>query len=136
MISRMGWDKGVTLIPSGDRHRRYRRLLQQTLSKLSSRQFFSLQQQEAHSFATRLLILPPEELQSDIRRTISSSVVRIAYGHIIENSKDSYVVDAENAQAKFGIAATPNVYLVDSLPFRTSFSHLTCESMDLIYLYL
>lgn len=41
----------------------------------------------------------------------------IAYGHTVTSNQTDYITRAEDAQAKFSIAATPNTYLVDSLPF-------------------
>jgi hypothetical protein len=111
----MGWNRGVTLIESGERHRRYRRLLQSTLNKSGSRQFFPLQQREAYAFLQRLL-LSPDQLIPHIRRAVAGSIVMIAYGHTVTSNQDEYITHAEDAQAKFSIAATPNTYLVDSLP--------------------
>lgn len=113
----MGWNKGVTLIESGERHRNYRRLLQSTLSKSGSRQFYVLQQEEAYGFVKRLAG-SPHNLVSHIRRAVAASIVRITYGHTIKTNEDEYIIKAEDAQAKFSRAAIPNAYLVDSLPLR------------------
>ncbi|KAG8821039.1 hypothetical protein FRC19_008296 [Serendipita sp. 401] len=111
----MGWDKGVTLISSGDRHRKYRRYLHGTLGATATQQFWDLQERSARDLL-RSLLDSPDQFLLHIRRVVTASVVEIAYGHKITSNNDPYVTLAQDAQAKFSVAATPNTFAVDWLP--------------------
>lgn len=113
---RVGWERGVTLIESGLRHKNYRKLLHNTLSQSASKELYPLQEAENKKFLKRLLETP-ENFRSHIRRTVGASIIRLAYGHEVVSDDDKYIKMAEDAQSNFSVAATPGAYWVDFIPW-------------------
>ncbi|KZT39769.1 cytochrome P450 [Sistotremastrum suecicum HHB10207 ss-3] len=112
----VGWERGVTLIESGLRHKNYRKLLHNTLSQTASKDLWPLQESENKKFLKRLLETP-QNFRSHIRRTVGASIIRLAYGHEVVSDDDRYIKMAEDAQSNFSVAATPNAFWVDFIPW-------------------
>lgn len=110
----VGWSRAVTLAPSGERHRRYRRLLHSALSTSAVSSVFPLLESEAKKLL-RNLLNNPADFAAHIRRNVEQTIVRVSYGHDGADGKD-YIALSEDAQHKFSLAATPYTYLVDYVP--------------------
>lgn len=111
----VGWDRGVTLSPSGERHRRYRKLLHSALSSTAVQSLFPVLEAEACILVDDLLQSPAAFI-SLIRQSVGRTIVRVTYGHEGEGG-ESYIDLAEVAQEKFSRAATPYTYIVDYVPW-------------------
>lgn len=101
----VGWNKGVTL----------RRPIITELRSKATRQFWPVQEKAAKELILSLS-KDPSDFFAHIRRAVTSTVVKIAYGHDIDSNQDPFVTLAEKAQANFSLAATPNAFVVDWFP--------------------
>ena len=121
LISRIGWDKGVTLTPFGPRHRKYRKLLHSILNSTAARKLWSLQESGAHKLLIRLAD-DPLHFQEHVYASVSETIVMLAFGRECSKEKFPYVEMAERASHAFATSTTPYAYMVDIFPTCMCFS--------------
>ena len=116
---RIGWNEAVTLHPSSSRHKNYRKLLHTVLSKSGVSKFHHLQYETSEELLTDL-IHSPLEFRNHVPKMVGETVSRLTYGFSGSSphgTSPNYIEMAEKAQAHFSVAATPNTYWVDFMPW-------------------
>ena len=123
LVSRIGWDRGVTLSPFGPRHRKYRKLLNATLNSTAARKRWPLQESGAHKLLLHLAE-DPSHFYEHIRESVSETIVLVAFGHECSKESFPYIEMVERAHHAFTVAASPYAYAVDIFPICACFPPL------------
>ena len=129
----LGREYSITTMPYGARFRMHRRAIQDYFSPARITDYRTLQRQEACSlvlnvlntphdirFLTRRYVPCPASMQhivSSCNRFVTGVVMKLAYGHTVN---DSYVRLTEQALTGTVRAGTPAAILVDFFPIRKS----------------
>ncbi|KAI1147957.1 cytochrome P450 [Nemania diffusa] len=114
----MGWANSLGLVPHNNLFRAQRKIVQQIIGTNSvASQFNVLQEAEVGHFLLHLLE-SPENLVDHVKTEVGSVTLKIAYGYTAESHKNDPLIDmSTDVMAKFGRAAVPGTYLVDTFPF-------------------
>ncbi|PKY03509.1 cytochrome P450 [Aspergillus campestris IBT 28561] len=114
----IGWDDITGMQPYSDSFRTYRKVIHRVLgSKATAARFNPLQEVEIRRFLLRVLDRP-DDLVQHIRTEAGAVILKIAYGYTIEpHGRDPLVDMANDAMEEFSMAATPGVWLVDTIPW-------------------
>ncbi|GBE87235.1 Multifunctional cytochrome P450 monooxygenase af510 [Sparassis crispa] len=112
----MGWDV-VTHMTYGERFRRQRKWMRDTLEDKSSLMSYrSLQKRESYILLSGLFETP-ESFMSHIKRFAAALIMEIAYGHTVRSLDDTYIQIADRATTETVEAGTPGSMLVDFFPW-------------------
>ncbi|KAL1962244.1 hypothetical protein VTN77DRAFT_9900 [Rasamsonia byssochlamydoides] len=114
----VGWEHALASQPYSSRLRAYRKNIGRLLgSQAAVTRFYPLLEAEAWRFLWRVL-QKPDDLLQHIRTEAGAVILKIAYGYTIEQHKRDPLVDhADEALARFSLAAVPGAWLVDIVPF-------------------
>ncbi|PWY89157.1 cytochrome P450 [Aspergillus heteromorphus CBS 117.55] len=113
----VGWSDILAMQPYNARFRTYRKAMHRVLgSKVSTAQFYPLQDIEVRRFLLRVLESPADLIQH-IRTEAGAVILKIAYGYTINpHGRDPLVDLANEAMDRFSVAASPGRWLVDTIP--------------------
>ncbi|ESK93754.1 cytochrome p450 [Moniliophthora roreri MCA 2997] len=112
----VGWKNTLVLLPYGDRFRRYRKLFHGLIgSHATMKQYHPASELETKKFLRRVL-KTPSELQSHIRKTTGTVILRISHGYEVKESDDPFIQLADLATEQFSLATSPGQFLVDVVP--------------------
>ncbi|TRX88391.1 hypothetical protein FHL15_010704 [Xylaria flabelliformis] len=114
----MGWANSLGLVPYNNLFRAQRKIVHQIIGTNSAAsQFNALEEAEVGHFLLHLLE-SPENLVDHVKTEVGSVTLRIAYGYTAESHKNDPLIDmSTDVMTKFGRAAVPGTYLVDTFPF-------------------
>ncbi|KAL2844159.1 cytochrome P450 [Aspergillus pseudoustus] len=113
----VGWKDILAMQTYSDTFRAYRKAMHRVLgTKTAISQFNDLQDIEARRFLLRVLDKPGDLIQH-IRAETGAVILKIAYGYNINpHDRDPLVALANEALENFSAAATPGVWMVDTIP--------------------
>ncbi|KAJ6624555.1 cytochrome P450 [Mycena sp. CBHHK59/15] len=113
----VGWKKSLGLLQYGtSQFRRTRRYFHQSVGTPTNvARFHPIQAKETCKFLQHLLESPGNFL-SHIRQSANTTLLRIAYGYIVESDEDPLIRMVDTAMAEFSESSAPGEYLVDVLP--------------------
>jgi len=114
----VGWENGLTGIPYGDRSRKHRKWIHDSIgSKDSLRVWLPLQRREVCTLIIGLCD-KPELFNAYINRFAAALLVEIGYGHTITSLDDMYVHLADKAVVELETVegGYPGLMTVDFLP--------------------
>ncbi|KAI0337053.1 cytochrome P450 [Trametopsis cervina] len=112
----VGWNRAISLHPSGPRHSYYRKLLNNAVNPSAVRSLQATQEQSAHRLLSRLL-QTPDEWYHGVRSAISETLVQICFGRVCSTDEFPYITMAERSHQVFNSVAVANAWAVDYLPF-------------------
>ncbi|KAJ7175924.1 cytochrome P450 [Mycena filopes] len=108
-------DFNMSLLPYGDRWRRYRRIFQQHFRRDTSREYLPIQTKKVHRLLQGLLT-SPEEFRELIKTLAAAIIMSTVYGYEIEPVNDRFVILAENAVKKLADSFLPGAAVVNTFP--------------------
>ncbi|KAL4914581.1 cytochrome P450 [Aspergillus aurantiobrunneus] len=113
-----GWEHILAMQPYSDTFRAYRKAMHRVLgTKTAISQFDRLQDVEVRRFLLRVLESPTDLIQH-IRTETGAVILKIAYGYNIEpRGHDPLVSLANESLDIFSVAATPGIWMADTIPF-------------------
>ncbi|KAI0712496.1 CyP450 monooxygenase [Earliella scabrosa] len=115
LVSLVGQESNVSLIPYGQWWRRHRRALWQHFHPATTVTHMQHQREAAMMFLRKLLS-EPESLCDHIRYTFSAAIIKTTYGVDVADDNDESIQLLESG-LEGAQAFTPGKYLVELLPF-------------------
>ncbi|KAI8996406.1 cytochrome P450 [Trametes punicea] len=113
----LSWGVRAITMPYGPRYKRWRALMQASLSATAATQYRSLQSLESKLLLRRLLkVTDPMEYRGHLLLFQMSVIFRIAYGRRVQSLQDEVVVAQNKAGGMFGKLQVPGKYMVESWP--------------------
>jgi len=113
-----GWGDVVVGIPYGDRFRKHRKWIHDSIgSKNSVKSCLAVQRREAYTLVCGLCD-KPESFRLHINRFAAALLVEIGYGHTITSLEDMYVVLADKAMTETIDGAYLGLMVADFIPMR------------------
>ncbi|KAJ7644019.1 cytochrome P450 [Roridomyces roridus] len=116
MISLMGWDFNLGLIPYGDKWRQYRRVFHQYFRRKSVPVYHPIQLRKVHNLL-RGLVSTPQDFYAHTKTYAAAIIMAAVYGYDIQPVHDRFVDLSEDAVQRLGDATAPGVFLLNSFPF-------------------
>ncbi|CAL1701473.1 unnamed protein product [Somion occarium] len=112
----MGFGDALVFAPYGERFKNMRKLLKVGLGPTASRAFWPLIEKEIGLSLSRLLD-NPDDFAQNFRQTAGATALKTAYGFQDEEEFRMLTKDTEDMMYMFSLAARPDAFLVDTLPF-------------------
>ncbi|PPQ69731.1 hypothetical protein CVT24_001317 [Panaeolus cyanescens] len=116
LLSRVGWDKSLVLLPYGNEWRQQRKLIVQDLAPSECHKYYGLQEREMR-LLVRSVLTDPGSLIPEIRLRIGTIIVRTAYGYDVKSIDDPLLANGLQTIHDGSIAAEPGRFLVDFIPW-------------------
>lgn len=122
MVSIMGWDIHMAMMPYGDKWRAHRRLFQQGFNPHTTASFRPVHAEKLNVYLNRLLDTP-KEFKTHAEMLVASVVFKVVYGHDIlpdsrsHEGKDELFQTAVQAIQNFLDSILPGNWLVNDFPF-------------------
>ncbi|KAI0352103.1 cytochrome P450 [Trametes cingulata] len=111
----LSWGVRAITMPYGPRYKRWRALMQASLSNTAVAQYRPLQSLESKLLLHRLLHAKDQLEYRDHLSLFQMSVIfRLAYGRRVRTLQDDIVIEQNKAGRYFGKVAAPGQYLVES----------------------
>ncbi|CAE6414823.1 unnamed protein product [Rhizoctonia solani] len=119
--SLLAWKELGTLIPYGERWRKYRRLMNHWLNRPAVVAYRQPQEQATRKLLRRLLDSPKEirssrELDAEISLAVATILFRSLYGYEAESSTDPFLSRTQALFTHIGYAILSSNYLVNTIP--------------------
>ncbi|KAI0089338.1 cytochrome P450 [Irpex rosettiformis] len=111
----VGWNRAISLHPSGPRHSCYRKLLNNAVNPSAVGSLDAVQEHSAFSLVSSFL-QAPDEWYDKIRSTITETLVKICFGRDCSTDEFPYVSMAARSHEVFNAVAVANSWAVDYLP--------------------
>ncbi|KAI0064142.1 cytochrome P450 [Artomyces pyxidatus] len=116
MITLMGWDYTIVVMPYSDEVKAQRRLFHHTLHATALPAHYPLVRTRVEELL-QSLHLEPKGYASHVRHYAASIAMSIAYGYDIAPKNDRFVDIAEQALEMFSAAFFPGAAIVNAFPF-------------------
>ncbi|KAJ6483442.1 cytochrome P450 [Mycena sanguinolenta] len=111
----VGWSGSVPMITYGDRHREYRKLLNEALAPRKVEEFHAMEEEKAFEYL-KLLTKDSTLFSAHARRLVAAIIFDISHGYTVAERDDPRVELAERANHEFVLSVVPGAYLCDTLP--------------------
>ncbi|EMD36559.1 hypothetical protein CERSUDRAFT_115592 [Gelatoporia subvermispora B] len=116
MVPLMGLDWNIAFMPYGPTWRQHRRSVHQYFNPESIRGFEPIQLKTARQLLGHLRREPGNFLQM-INFMIGAGIIEIAYGHIVQDPNNQYLVLSRSGSAAASEGLVPGTFLVEFFPF-------------------
>ncbi|KAJ6456446.1 cytochrome P450 [Mycena sanguinolenta] len=114
MASLSGFDNALAFLPPGERFKKTRRYLQETLNVRAAKAYESMQETEARSYALRLLA--GSNVQDESRMLYSSMLLSLCLGYKPEKLTDPIITLSERIAKSAALVLTPGKFWVEMFP--------------------
>ncbi|KAF7353983.1 Cytochrome P450 [Mycena venus] len=111
----VGWSDSVPMCAYGNRHREYRRLINEVLAPRKLEEYHTMEEDKALEYL-RLLVKEPASFLTHARCLVAAIIFDISHGHTVVDKDDPMMELAERANDEFSQSALPGAYLCDALP--------------------
>ncbi|KAF7343714.1 Cytochrome P450 [Mycena sanguinolenta] len=111
----VGWSESVPMISYGDRHREYRKLLNEALAPRKLEELHAMEEEKAFEYL-QLLTKDSMSFPAHARRLVAAIIFDISHGYTVAERDDPRMELAERANNEFALSAVPGAYLCDTLP--------------------
>ncbi|KAF7343718.1 Cytochrome P450 [Mycena sanguinolenta] len=122
----VGWSGSVPMITYGDRHREYRKLLNEALASRKLEELHAIEEEKAFEFL-QLLTRDSTSFSAHARRLVAAIILDISHGYTVAERDDPRMELAERANREFALSTVSGAYLCDILPFYTFRSGQACS---------
>ncbi|KAJ6503710.1 cytochrome P450 [Mycena sanguinolenta] len=111
----VGWSGSVPMVTYGDRHREYRKLLNESLAPRKLDELHAMEEEKALEYL-QLLAKDSTAFAAHARRLVAAIIFDISHGYTVAERNDPRVELAERANHDFVLSVVPGTYFCDTLP--------------------
>ncbi|KDN50544.1 hypothetical protein RSAG8_01042, partial [Rhizoctonia solani AG-8 WAC10335] len=112
------WGKLIAFTGYGERWKTYRKHANSGFSKTAVVRYHEGQTKDVHTFLQRHLNSnSPEDFAKELNVLIGTIIMRVAYGHQVQEPDEPFMTVSDEAIASMSTAGAARRYLVDSYPF-------------------